>query len=145
MWMCMYARVTASVLLCCRNNTKSLPFNNGRKAQGVALAPHLSVWLSGDSAFDKGWRGSQGVWGGHVRAAVFKIITNRDLLFLAQGTLLNVLGQPGWEGSLGRLDPWLCVAEPLHIHLKLTSLISYTPIQNREFKRTKKDEFEMKS
>ena len=43
MWVCTYARVTASVLLCCRNNTKSLPSNNGRKAQGVALVPCLSV------------------------------------------------------------------------------------------------------
>ena len=27
-------------------------------------------------------------------------MTNKDLL-VAQGTLLNVMWQPGWEGSLG--------------------------------------------
>ena len=30
-----------------------------------------------------------------------KWITNRDLLYTAQGTLLSVMWQPGWEGSLG--------------------------------------------
>ena len=29
-----------------------------------------------------------------------KWITNKDLLY-AQGTLLNVMWQPGWKGSLG--------------------------------------------
>ena len=28
-------------------------------------------------------------------------ITNKDLLCIAQGTLFNVMWQPGWEGSLG--------------------------------------------
>ena len=144
MWMCMYACVTASVFLCCRNNTKSLPFNNGHKAQGVALAPRLSVWLSGDSTFDKGWRGSQGVWGGHVQAAVFKIITNRDLLF-GTGDSAQCSGPAWMGGQSGEAGPMaMCGWAPSHSP-KLTSLISYTPIQNREFKRTKKDEFEMKS
>ena len=30
-----------------------------------------------------------------------KWITNKDLV-IAQGTLLNVMWQPGWEGSLGK-------------------------------------------
>ena len=30
-----------------------------------------------------------------------KWITNRDLLYTAQGTLLSVMWQPGWEGNLG--------------------------------------------
>ena len=30
-----------------------------------------------------------------------KWITSKVLLYIAQGTLLNVLWQPGWEGSLG--------------------------------------------
>ena len=30
-----------------------------------------------------------------------KWITNRVLLYTAQGTLLSVTWQPGWEGSLG--------------------------------------------
>ena len=28
-------------------------------------------------------------------------ITNKVLLYIAQGTLLNVIPQPGWKGSLG--------------------------------------------
>ena len=31
----------------------------------------------------------------------FKWIINRVQLYIAQGTLLNVMWQPGWEGSLG--------------------------------------------
>ena len=30
-----------------------------------------------------------------------KWITNKDPLYIAQGTLLNVLWKPGWEGTLG--------------------------------------------
>ena len=30
-----------------------------------------------------------------------KWITNKDLWYIAQGTLLNVKWQPGWEWSLG--------------------------------------------
>ena len=31
----------------------------------------------------------------------FRWIINRVQLYIAQGTLLNVMWQPGWEGSLG--------------------------------------------
>ena len=31
----------------------------------------------------------------------------------AQGTLLNVMWQPGGEGSWGRMDTCMCMAEPL--------------------------------
>ena len=30
-----------------------------------------------------------------------KWITYKDLLYIAQGSLLSVMWQPGWEGSLG--------------------------------------------
>ena len=30
---------------------------------------------------------------------------------MAQGTLLKVMWQPGWEGSLGRLDTHICMTE----------------------------------
>ena len=36
----------------------------------------------------------------HVHTAVFKWITNKDLLY-STGILLNVMWWPGWEGSLG--------------------------------------------
>ena len=32
---------------------------------------------------------------------------------LAQGALLNVRWQPGWEGSLGRIDACMCMAQLL--------------------------------
>ena len=47
-----------------------------------------------------GGRDSQGVWDQHVHPAVF-IIDNQQRLLYTQGTLLNVMWQPGWEGSLG--------------------------------------------
>ena len=31
----------------------------------------------------------------------FRWIINRVQLYIAQGTMLNVMWQPGWEGSLG--------------------------------------------
>ena len=52
--------------------------------------------------------------------------------FRAWGTLLNVMRQPGWEGSSGRMDTYICVAESLFYPPETitTLLISYTPIQN---------------
>ena len=32
---------------------------------------------------------------------------------IAHGTLLDVMWQPGWEGSLGRMDTCICMAESL--------------------------------
>ena len=55
---------------------------------------------------------------------------------IAHGTLLNVMWQPGWEGSLGEntyMAESLC-SLPGTI---TTLLISSTPIQNTKFKRKK--------
>ena len=43
--------------------------------------------------------------------------------------------QPGWEGSLGEMDT--CMAESIHCSPETitTLLISYTPIQNKKFKK----------
>ena len=46
-----------------------------------------------------GGRDSQGVWDRHVHTAVCKMDNQHGPI--AQGTLLNVMWQPGWEGSLG--------------------------------------------
>ena len=46
-------------------------------------------------------RDSQGVWDGHVHIAIFKMDNQQNVLYTAQGTLLNVMWQPGWEESLG--------------------------------------------
>ena len=48
-----------------------------------------------------GGKDGQGVWGGPVHTAVFRWITNTDLLG-AQGTLLSVMWRPGWGASLGK-------------------------------------------
>ena len=42
----------------------------------------------------------QGVWDGHVHAAIFKMDNQQVLLYIAHGTLLSVMWQPGWEGNL---------------------------------------------
>ena len=43
---------------------------------------------------------------------------------LQHGTLLNVMWQPGWEGSLGRMNTCVCMAEFLCRHLKLSQYCS---------------------
>ena len=51
----------------------------------------------------------------------------------AQGTLLNVMWQPGREGSLGRMDTCMCMVESLCSPLQTITmlLIGYTSIQNK--------------
>ena len=39
-----------------------------------------------------------------MHTAIFEIDNQQDLR-IAQGTQLSVMWQPGWEGSLGRMDP----------------------------------------
>ena len=34
--------------------------------------------------------------------------------YIAHGTLLSVMCYPGWEGSWGRMDACICMAESLH-------------------------------
>ena len=49
------------------------------------------------------------------------------------GTLLNVMGQPGWERGLGENGYMYIWLSPFTVHLKLSQycvLISYTPVQN---------------
>ena len=41
-----------------------------------------------------------------------KQITNKTYC-IAQGILLNIMWQPGWERSLGRMDICMCLAETL--------------------------------
>ena len=50
----------------------------------------------------------------------------------AQGSLLNVMWQPGWEGLWGRRDTRMYMAESLHCSPEtITTLLnSYTPKQN---------------
>ena len=55
-----------------------------------------------------GGRDSQGVWDGHVHSAIFKMDNQQGPTYIAQGTLLNVMGQPGWEGSLGE-NVYMCM------------------------------------
>ena len=59
-----------------------------------------------------------------------KWIINKDLTC---GTLLSVMWQPGWEGSLGDngyMHMYDCSLETI-----TTLLISYNPIQNKKFKK----------
>ena len=49
---------------------------------------------------------------------------------MAQGILLNVMWQPGWEGVWGRMDTCICMAESLCCLSETitTWLIGYTPL-----------------
>ena len=51
---------------------------------------------------------------------------------LANGTLLNVMCQPEWEGGLERMDTYTCMAESLGCLPENGAilLIGYAPIQN---------------
>ena len=55
---------------------------------------------------------SQGVWDGHVRAALFKKENSKDLPHSA-GARLGVLRQPGPEGARGSVDTRVRMAELL--------------------------------
>ena len=46
-------------------------------------------------------KGQQGVRDGYVHTAIFKCVEPTRTYSIAQGTLINVMGQPGWERSLG--------------------------------------------
>ena len=61
-----------------------------------------------------------------MHTAIFEIDNQQDLR-IAQGTQLSVMWQPGWEGSLGRMDPCMCVDEPLCCSPEMipTLVISY--------------------
>ena len=74
-------------------------------------------------------RDIQGVWDSHVHTAIFKMDNQQGLNCIAQGTLLNVMWQPGWKGSLGENRTRLCMAESVCCPPEIiTSLIDYTPI-----------------
>ena len=55
---------------------------------------------------------------------------------MAQGTLLNVMWQPGWEGSLGRMNTCIPMAESLCCLPDTNTLLTdYTPIQNKMLRK----------
>ena len=53
---------------------------------------------------------------------------------MAYGMLLNVMWQPGWEGSLAENDTYICMTETLCCSLEIitTLFISYTSKQNKK-------------
>ena len=58
-----------------------------------------------------------------------KWITNKDLLYSTWNSA-QCYGQPGWEGSLGRMNTWACMAESLHSPLETITrlLIGYVAV-----------------
>ena len=40
-----------------------------------------------------------------------KWTTSKVVLYIAQGTMLNVVGQSGWRGVWGRMDTSICMVE----------------------------------
>ena len=60
---------------------------------------------------------------------------NQQGTIVQHRTLLNVMCQPGWEGVLGELDTYMCLAESLHCSPEITTwLIGYTSTQNKNLK-----------
>ena len=58
-----------------------------------------------------------------------KWIINKDLL-VAQGTLLNDMWKPEWEGLGGRMDTYIYVwLSPFAVHLKLSQHCSLDILQ----------------
>ena len=66
-----------------------------------------------------------------------KWITNKDHCTV-QGTLLDVMGQPGWEESFGENGyMYIYIAESFHCSPETitTLLIGYTSIKNKKLKK----------
>ena len=85
-----------------------------------------------------GGKDSSGVWDGHVHAAIFKkdnqqgpTVQHRELCLMLWGSL----GVP--RGVWGRMDPCICMAEPLPCSPEtvIALLIGYTPVQNEKLKK----------
>ena len=73
-------------------------------------------------------RDSYGVWDGYVHTDIFKVDNQQGFTVELIG-LCCVMWQPGWEGSLGRMDTCICMAESLCCSLgTITLLIGYTSI-----------------
>ena len=85
-----------------------------------------------------GGRDSKGVWDGQVHMLYLKWLTNRSYR-IAQGTLLNVIWQPGWEGSLGE-NGYMHMYESLCCSpdTVTTSFMRYNPLQTKKLKKKKK-------
>ena len=80
-----------------------------------------------------GGRDSQGAWMDMYTLLYLKWITNKDLP-TAQGTLLNVMCQPGWQWGLGENGYMCMLADSSMLTETITALlIGYTPIQNKVF------------
>ena len=85
-----------------------------------------------------GGKDSSGVWDGHVHTAIFKkdnqqgpTVQHRELCLMLWGSL----GVP--RGVWGRMDPCICMAEPLPCSPEtvIALLIGYTPVQNEKLKK----------
>ena len=65
-----------------------------------------------------------------MHSAVFKMEKGIRSYCRAQGTLLSVMWQPVWEGSLGRRDTCICMSESLCCLPETTTplLIVCTPV-----------------
>ena len=58
----------------------------------------MNLWFPGGEGW--GGRDNQGVWDQHAHIAIFEMDNSQGLTAYHR-KLLNVMWQPGWEGSLG--------------------------------------------
>ena len=72
-----------------RNDINELTCKTERESQ----TQEMNSWWGRD-----GW----GLQDGHVHTAMFRVNNQEEPAVTAHGTLLSVLCQAGWEGSLGK-------------------------------------------
>ena len=86
-------------------------------------------------------RDSWGLWEGHVHTAIFKM-DNQQKPILWHMELCSVLcASLDGRGAWGRMDACICMIELLCClpEIITTLIISYTSIQNKKFRRRKKE------
>ena len=76
-----------------------------------------------------------------MHTAVFKMDNQQGLTVQHMEFSSTLCGSLDGSGVWGRIDPCICMAESLRCSPEMITilLISYTPIQNKKFKREKKE------
>ena len=105
---------------------------------GQKKTHRLRKWTYGCWGRGEGWgEGIVREFGmGTYTLLYLKCITNKDRL--AQGTPLNVMWQPGWEGGLGENGYVYVWLNPFAIHLKLSQHCLLMAISQYKIKSLKK-------
>ena len=96
--------------------------------------------VAGGGGGRMGGRDIQGVWGGHVHTAIFKMDKQQGPAIKQMGLCSMLCGSLDGKGVWMRIDANMCMAESLFCPpgTITTLLIGYIPIPNKKFLLTKK-------